>query len=105
MSWKHNPEFTMLETYEAYADYNDVARMVEQMISTVAMDVLGSSTFAFRGHEIDLTPPWRRVTLHDALREYGDFDLEEFPTEETLRKSWSGEAFMCRPTQVTEARR
>jgi lysyl-tRNA synthetase class 2 len=86
MSWKHNPEFTMLETYEAYADYNDVAAMVEEMISSVAMDVLGSATFAFREHVIDLTPPWRRVTLHDALREYGDFDLDEFPTEETLRK-------------------
>jgi lysyl-tRNA synthetase class 2 len=76
----------MLETYEAYADYNDVAAMVEEMISSVAMDVLGSATFAFREHVIDLTPPWRRVTLHDALREYGDFDLDEFPTEETLRK-------------------
>ncbi len=85
MDWKHNPEFTMLETYEAYADYTDVARMVEEMISGAAMEVLGGMVLSFRGHEIDLTPPWRRVTLHDALREYGSLDLDEFLTGETLR--------------------
>jgi lysyl-tRNA synthetase class 2 len=85
MDWKHNPEFTMLETYEAYADYHDVARMVEEMISLAAREVLGHMTFSFRGHEIDLTPPWRRVTLHDALREYGGLDLEEFSTETLSR--------------------
>lgn len=85
MSWKHNPEFTMLETYEAYADYHDVARMVEEMIATVAEEALGSRQFSFRGHEIDLTPPWRRLTLHDGLREYGGVDLDEFSTEDTLR--------------------
>ncbi|MEX0784906.1 MAG: lysine--tRNA ligase [Dehalococcoidia bacterium] len=98
MDWKHNPEFTMLETYEAYADYNDVARMVEEMISSVAMDVLGSATFAFREHVIDLTPPWRRITLHEALREYGDFHLDEFPTEETLRKELERRGLHTPPT-------
>lgn len=85
MSWKHNPEFTMLETYEAYADYSDVARMVEEMVSSVATDVLGSTRFTFRDHEIDLATPWRRLTLHDALREYGGLDLDEYSTEDTLR--------------------
>jgi lysyl-tRNA synthetase class 2 len=85
MSWKHNPEFTMLETYEAYADYNDVARMVEEMIAGAAREVLGAMSFPFREHVIDLTPPWRRVTLHDALREYGGLPLDEFATEDTLR--------------------
>lgn len=81
---KYNPEFTMLETYEAYADYLSVAEMVEQMISSVAQDAIGRLRFSFRGNEIDLTPPWRRITFHDALREYGDLDLDAFPTTETL---------------------
>src|SRR5690606_28408890 len=64
---KYNPEFTMLETYEAYADYNDVARMVEEMVTNVAREALGTFTCTFRDHEIDLTPPWRRLTFDDAL--------------------------------------
>ena len=81
---KYNPEFTMIETYEAYADYNDVAAMVEEMVSGVAENVLGTTTFAFRGHEISLARPWRRVTFHDALREYGALDLDAFPDVTTL---------------------
>ena len=97
MDWKHNPEFTMLETYEAYADYNDVARMVEEMISGAAKEVLGAMTFSFRGNEIDLTPPWRRVTLHDAMREYGGPDLDEFLTSETLRAELSRRGLQLPP--------
>lgn len=85
MSAKHNPEFTMLETYQAYADYNDVSRMVEEMLSTVAREVMGSTTVRFRGEEISLEPPWRRVTLHDAMKQYGGLDIDEFSTAETLR--------------------
>jgi lysyl-tRNA synthetase class 2 len=85
MGAKYNPEFTMLEMYEAYADYNDVARNVEEMITTVAQSVLGTLRFTYREQEIDLSPPWRRVTLHDALREYGGPDLDEFATAGTLR--------------------
>jgi len=85
MSFKHNPEFTMMETYEAYADYNDVARMVEEMVSTVALQVLGTTKITFRDHEIDLAPPWRRVTFFDAMREYGGPDLEEFAMADALR--------------------
>lgn len=81
---KYNPEFTMLETYEAYADYLSVAAMVEEMITSVAQDVLGTTTCEFRGNQISLAPPWKRITLHDALREYGSLDLAEFPTRETL---------------------
>ncbi len=85
LSTKHNPEFTMLELYQAYADYYDIARLVEEMVSTVAHEALGSMVFNFRGDEIDLTPPWRRITLHDALREHGGLELDEFPTEAALR--------------------
>jgi lysyl-tRNA synthetase, class II len=85
MSFKHNPEFTMIETYEAYADYNDVARMTEEMVSSVALDVLGTTRITFRDHEIDLAPPWRRLTFYDAMREYGGPDLAEFSTADALR--------------------
>jgi lysyl-tRNA synthetase class 2 len=84
VSWKYNPEFTMLESYEAYADYNDVARMVEEMISSIAKDVLGSTSIQFGEHTIDFTPPWQRVTMRDALIEHGGIDFEEFRTRDKL---------------------
>jgi lysyl-tRNA synthetase class 2 len=84
VSWKYNPEFTMLETYEAYADYNDVARMVEEMVGGIARDVLGSMTVRFGSHELDLTPPWRRVTMRAALIEHAGIDFEEYRTREKL---------------------
>lgn len=85
MGFKYNPEFTMIETYEAYADYNDVAGMVEEMVSGVARDVLGSLVISFRENEIDLTPPWRRITFHDAMKQYGGLDLDAFPEATSLR--------------------
>jgi lysyl-tRNA synthetase, class II len=85
MSFKHNPEFTMIETYEAYTDYMGVAEMVEQMVSSVTEEVLGTTKVTFREMEIDLAAPWRRVTFLDAMRQYGGPDLEEFTTAETLR--------------------
>jgi lysyl-tRNA synthetase class 2 len=84
VAWKYNPEFTMLETYEAYADYNDVARMVEEMVCGVARDVFGSSTAQFGDHTIDLTPPWHRVTMRDALMEHAGIDFEELRTRDKL---------------------
>jgi len=80
----HVPEFTMIETYEAYADYNDVMRMVEEMVSTVARDVLGTTSVPFGDHVLELAPPWRRVTMRDALIEHGGIDFEEFRTREQL---------------------
>ena len=85
MSFKHNPEFTMIETYEAYTDYLGVAAMVEEMVSSVAFEVLGTTKVTFREHEIDLAAPWRRITFLDAMREYGGPDLEEFSTADSLR--------------------
>nr|WP_322796131.1 lysine--tRNA ligase [Tepidiforma sp.] len=85
MSFKHNPEFTMLESYEAYADYLDVARMAEEMVSTVAGRVLGTTVIEFRGHRINLDPPWQRITFTEALKEFGGPDLEQFPNADSLR--------------------
>jgi lysyl-tRNA synthetase class 2 len=82
ISTKHNPEFTMMESYEAYADYNDVAAMVEDLVSSVAKEVIGTTRVPCGDGEIDLAPPWRRITVHDALRQYADLDLEEYRRDE-----------------------
>jgi lysyl-tRNA synthetase class 2 len=96
-SWKYNPEFTMLESYEAYADYGAVARMVEDMVSGIARDVLGSTTFPFGEHTIDMAAPWRRVTMRDALIEHGGIDFEEFRTRDTLFDELKGRGFELDP--------
>ena len=71
ISTRHNPEFTMLEFYQAYADYRDLIEMTEQLISTVAREVLGTTTVPYEGHTINLAPPWKRITFLDSLREAG----------------------------------
>ena len=71
VSFKHHPEFTMLEWYEAYADYRDTMERIELLVSRTAREVLGTTVVTFRGHEIDLAPPWRRVSFVDALDEHG----------------------------------
>jgi lysyl-tRNA synthetase class 2 len=71
VSFKHHPEFTMLEWYEAYADYRDTMERIEQLVARTAQEVLGTTTVTFRGHEIDLAPPWKRVKFVDALAEQG----------------------------------
>ncbi len=67
VSFKHNPEFTMLEWYEAYADYEDTMVRIETLVETVARQVLGTTTAQFRGHEVELKAPWARVRFTDAL--------------------------------------
>src|SRR5215207_1529965 len=84
ISHKHNPEFTMVEWYEAYADYEDVATELESLVSTVAQEVLGTTEIKRDGQTIDLTPPWRRVTLRDAIKERTGIDVVEHPTREQL---------------------
>src|SRR5947208_161094 len=77
VSFKHHPEFTMLEWYEAFADYNDTMERIEQLVSRTAQEVLGTSTVAFRGEEIDFASPWRRVKFVDALAEHGLWTRDE----------------------------
>ncbi|MBI4199162.1 MAG: lysine--tRNA ligase [Chloroflexi bacterium] len=74
----HNPEFTLLESYEAYADYQEVMAMVEEMVATVAREATGSDKVNFHGHEIDLTPPWRRVSMREELLGRTGIDLEAY---------------------------
>ena len=77
VSYKHQPEFTMLEWYEAYADYNDTMERIENLVAAVALETTGSTKTTFRGHEVDLAPPWRREKLVDALEERGLWTRDE----------------------------
>jgi lysyl-tRNA synthetase class 2 len=98
LSYKHAPEFTMLEWYEAYADYTDTMARIEELVETVARKVTGGTTATFRGHEVDLKAPWRRLKLLDSLEERGlwtrDADelrrlLDERGVDTSQDRSWA----------------
>ncbi len=84
ISPKHNPEFTMLEWYEAYADYDDAAARLEELVSGVAREVLGTTVVEREGTTVDFAPPWERVTLRDVLVEHTGVDLAQRPSREEL---------------------
>jgi lysyl-tRNA synthetase class 2 len=84
VSHKHNPEFTMLETYEAWADYEDVATMTEELVAHAAEQTLGTTTVEREGETIDLSPPWRRVALRDAILEETGVDIEQQTERDAL---------------------
>jgi lysyl-tRNA synthetase class 2 len=77
ISVRHNPEFTMLEFYQAYATYEDLMAFTEDLVSSLAVELFGETKIAFNGRDIDLAAPWRRMTMEEALRELGGFDLRE----------------------------
>ena len=79
-----NPEFTMLESYEAYTDYHGVAEMVESALSYIATEVIGSTRLPWRDGEIDFTPPFERITMVDAVREHVGVDFRDYPTVEAM---------------------
>ena len=80
----HNPEFTMMECYQAYADYEDIMKLVEDMIHFIALEVKGTPRITYQGTEIDLTPPWPRYRLLDAIAEFTGIDVAKFPDKESL---------------------
>ena len=87
VSHKHNPEFTMLEWYEAYADYELAAQRLENLVCRVATRVLGTAQIERDGETIDLSPPWRRVKLRDAILEQTGIDIAEHPSREALAEA------------------
>ncbi|MEC9290702.1 MAG: lysine--tRNA ligase [Chloroflexota bacterium] len=96
----HNPEFTLLESYEAYADYNDIMEMVEQMVSTIAIEVNGSTKVIIGEDVIDFAPPWQRVSLREELEKRSGVDLESY-NDDALRQK-AGEVGI--DTKVLESR-
>jgi lysyl-tRNA synthetase class 2 len=80
----HNPEFTMMECYQAYADYEDIMALVEEMMHYIALEVKGTPRITYQGTEIDLTPPWPRIRLLDAISEFTGIDTNRFPDKESL---------------------
>lgn len=89
ISTKHNPEFTMVELYEAYADYNDMMTIAEEMISRLAHDVLGGYSIEYQGNQIDLSPPWERISFVDAIKKYTGFDFNEIKTADAAQEAAS----------------
>jgi lysyl-tRNA synthetase class 2 len=87
ISFKHNPEFTQLEFYEAYTDYHGVMRRTEEMIAEIAQSVAGGLTIVYNGSEISLNPPWRRVTMRDAIREATGIDYAVYPDVASLSEA------------------
>ena len=82
MSVRHNPEFTMIELYEAYSDYNDMMEIMENLAAYVCEKVNGTTKVMYQGTEIDFKPPWRRITMVDAVKEYAGIDFNAIASDE-----------------------
>lgn len=76
VSFKHNPEYTLLELYQAYADYTDMMTLTENMLAWLSMKIRGTTTISYQGHTISLAPPFRRITMADALTQYAAVDFK-----------------------------
>lgn len=86
ISIKHNPEFTLLECYQAYADYEDVMKLVEEMVSHIADEVMGGTRITCAGKVIDLAPPWQRLDLRQTVQQYSGIDFEQYPDTASLQR-------------------
>jgi lysyl-tRNA synthetase class 2 len=87
VSYKHNPEFTQLEFYMAYADYRDVMTLTEEMVAHAARAATGGTTIRYQGQTINLAPPWKRIDLRQGLAEASSIDVSAHPTADALRSA------------------
>ena len=90
MDPKHNPEFTTVEFYQAYADYHDMMDMTEELITNAARDILGTTKLSYQGEEVDLTGPWKRLTMAEAVKEHTGLDFQTFSGSEEARDAVKG---------------
>jgi lysyl-tRNA synthetase class 2 len=97
VSIRHNPEFTQLEFYAAYLDYKDVMELCEQMVSYTAEQVLGTAVIRYQGNEIDLSPPWRRVTLRELILEETGIDYGRHETARELAAAMEAKGLPGKP--------
>jgi lysyl-tRNA synthetase class 2 len=86
VSTKHNPEYTLLEVYQAYADYREIMELTEQMVAQAAQEALGTTKVTYQGQEANLTPPWRRIGLLESIRERAGVSPERLQTEAEARQ-------------------
>jgi lysyl-tRNA synthetase class 2 len=100
VSYKHNPEFTQLEYYWAYADYLQVMEMTEQMIAYVCDTIFGTRKLTYDGKEIDFTPPWKRVDLRQGLIDATGVDINSYLTAETLEKAMLEKGMKFKPGEA-----
>jgi len=85
VSVKHNPEFTLLECYQAYSDYSDMMKLVEEMLVNTTQEVLGSTQLSYRGTTVDFSLPWQKLSLREAIESYCGIDFEDYPDAACLR--------------------
>ena len=93
----HNPEFTMMELYQAYADYEAMMHLVEELYSYIAEKTLGSMKFSYLGVDLDLTPPWQRISLREAIAGHAGIDFEQYPTRDELAKAMRAKGYEVDP--------
>ncbi|MBI2000430.1 MAG: lysine--tRNA ligase, partial [candidate division NC10 bacterium] len=98
LSTQHNPEFTMLEFYQAYADYQDLMALTEELLPQVVRTVCGSDTITYQGRQISFAPPWPRLSLEEALVKLGGLRPQEVRTEAGLRTAAEASGVAVKPT-------